>query len=133
MKTKTINDEQQIIIERVLARLGDPIIFVEINNKELLNKLLKIATDEFNFLYLINGLTHDLIDDRDIKFKNYWVERFFSALCKESLARMRGKFTTFPTPEATFTSQYDANNLCNEAISEKAELKLNFKTYFGIK
>lgn len=126
METETINNKQQEIINRVLARLGDPIIYVELNHKGLLSNLLQIATDEFDFLYLINGLAYNSFDDRTIKFQSYWVERFFSALCKESLARMRGKFKEFPTTD-------DANNLCNEAKLEKAELKLNFTIYFNIK
>ena len=69
-----------------------------------------------------------------IKFENLnepskvWVRKYFTALCKETLGRVRGKFSgVLKVPDAELTMDY--TSLLSEASSEKEKLITELSEY----
>jgi hypothetical protein len=54
-----------------------------------------------------------------------WIRRFSLALSKETLAQIRGKFTTIPIPGETVT--LNASDLSSQAIQEQEKLRTELK------
>ena len=94
------------------CRLGEPIVGIELSD-DMLKNLLQVAKEEWDLIWLSLGRRPAKTNET---FKRIWVERYFDALCLETLSRIRGKFSgTLPIPdkEIQFNSEnlrIDANN-----------------------
>ena len=104
-------------IIRARRKLGEPIRNVELTDEQM-SSLLKDAHETF-YLYAnmagIDKYKQDEIED-------VWIKKFFYALCKETLGRIRGKFDgaiSIPGTEL----KLDYESLLNEADKEKCFLK----------
>ena len=104
-------------MERARRKLGAPIIDVELTDEQM-TSLLKDAQETF---YLYADLCDMPIVKQD-KIEDAWIKKYFYALCKETLGRVRGKFSgKIPTPGAELTLDYES--LLLEAEREKCLLK----------
>ena len=104
-------------IERAKRLLGAPISSVELEHDQMIS-LLKNARETF-FLY---SELSDMTEEKINIIEDAWTTKYFYALCKETLARIRGKFSgTMPIPEADLKLEYE--NLQEEAASEKRFLQ----------
>lgn len=82
-------------------------------NKDIIKSPMDVPLDNLSF--------DDLNEPAKI-----WVRRYFTALCKETLGRVRGTFSgKIPIPEADVTVEYDS--LLSEGKDEMVTLKLELK------
>jgi len=105
-------------IERARRKLGAPIIDIELTNEQM-TSLLKDAGETF---YLYAELCDMPISKQD-RIEDAWIKRYFYALCKETLGRIRGKFVDgIPIPGSE-NIKLDSESLLQESIREKNLLK----------
>lgn len=98
-------------IERAKRLLGSPIIEIELEHDQMIS-LLKNARETF---YLYTELSDMSISKQDL-IEDAWITKYFYALCKETLSRVRGK--------SNLGFEYnDYETLQEEAASEKRFLK----------
>jgi hypothetical protein len=105
------------LIKRTRRKLGEPIMAVELEDEQMAC-LLEDAQETF---YLYANLADMSIEAQD-NVEYQWISNYFSALCKETLGRVRGKFSgELSIPNSELKLNYES--LLEEAESEKAFLK----------
>lgn len=105
-------------IERARRKLGAPIIDVELTDEQM-TSLLKDAHETF---YLYATFVDMPISKQD-KIEYFWINKYFYALCKETLGRIRGKYVDgMPIPGGE-NIRLDFEILLQESIKEKNLLK----------
>lgn len=105
-------------IERARRKLGAPIIDVELTDEQM-TSLLKDAHETF---YLYATFVDMPISKQD-KIEYFWIKKYFYALCKETLGRIRGKYVDgMPIPGGE-NIRLDFEILLQESIKEKNLLK----------
>lgn len=103
----------------IKCRLGEPMISVEMDNS-ILTTLKKVAEDEFN-LILLSRNAGSLKNIATLK--KLWVDKFFNALCLETLGRIRSKFSgNLPIPGAEIT--LNSENLRIDSYNEIQHLRM---------
>jgi hypothetical protein len=86
-------------------------------NKDIIKSPMDVPLDDMSF--------DDLNDPSKI-----WVRRYFTALCKETLGRVRGTFGgKIPVPDANMEVEYQS--LLTEGKDEMATLKTELTTMLG--
>ncbi len=104
-------------IERARRKLGHPVIQIEITDEQM-TSLIKDAQETF---YLYADLSNMPIDKQE-KIEDAWIKKYFFALCKETLGRIRGKFGgAIPVPGTDLKLDYES--LLLESERERAFLK----------
>lgn len=105
-------------MERARRKLGAPIIDVELTDEQM-TSLLKDAQDTF-FLY---ATISDMSITKREQIEDVWIKKYFYALCKETLGRIRGKYVDgMPIPGGV-NIKLDFESLLQESIREKCFLK----------
>ena len=105
-------------IERAKRKLGAPIIDIELTDEQM-TSLLKDAQETF---YLYTNMVDMPISKQD-KIEDVWIKKYFYALCKETLGRVRGKYIDgMPIPGAE-NIKLDFETLLQESVREKCFLK----------
>ncbi len=104
------NDE---IINQIKLRFGAPQITVELSEEQF-NEAFVIAEEEFN---LITSILSRRQYKKKLKIKEIWIKRYASAVCKEILGRLRGKFSHVNLPGGDF--KLDSETLIRESENEK--------------
>jgi hypothetical protein len=105
-------------IERVKRKLGAPVRNVELTDEQM-TSLLKDAQETFYLYANMAGMSEteqDIIEDA-------WIKKFFYALCKETLGRIRGKFDGAINVPGINDLKLDYQSLLEEAGKEKYFLK----------
>lgn len=102
------------LIKRVKAKLGHPILDVEITD-EMFIDLLSDAHNAFLLFSQLNKEHNEEVLDR---FEPHWVNQYFTALSKECLGNIRGKFSG----EIPGGVKLDYQHLLREAELEKVAL-----------
>lgn len=105
-------------IERAKRKLGAPIIDVELTDEQM-TSLLKDAQDTF---YLYATMVDMPISKQD-KIEDIWIKKYFYALCKETLGRIRGKFVDGMPIPGMDNIKLDYEALLQESVREKCFLK----------
>jgi len=101
--------------QRIKSQLGAPSIDIELTNEQMAD-LLESAHNAFYLLYELDKV------ERTKYFKDFWVEQYFFALCKEALGRVRGKFDgKLPVPGTELKLNH--KELLVEADKEKQFLR----------
>lgn len=103
------------IFQRTLLLLGHPTVKVELTEEHMQNAMT-MAASAFSLH------TFGESNMRTSRIKDNWIEQYAVALMKETLSRIRGKFSEVPVPGGGHIAT-DAERLLNEATSEKYELK----------
>lgn len=104
-------------IERAKRKLGHPLIKIELTDEQM-TSLLKDAQDTF---YLYAELCDMPVEKQD-RIEDTWIKKYFYALCKETLGRIRGKFDgKLSIPGTDLTLDYES--LLAESEREKCLLK----------
>ena len=104
------------IVKRIRQRLGEPLRIVEINDEQF-SGLFEIAKEEWELYSTLSNLESTTLSN----IKNYWINAYFSALSKESLGRIRGKFSgNINGPDGDVKLDYI--ELLNESAYEKDRL-----------
>lgn len=100
------------------CRMGEPVITVELTDS-ILTDLFQVAKEEWDLIWLSSGKRQT----KNIEtFKRIWIERYFNALCLETLSRIRGKFSgNLPIPDAHI--QLNSENLRIDAGNEIQNLR----------
>ncbi len=97
------------------CRMGVPVVVVELTDNMLVD-LFKSATDEWDLILLS---TNSNAIKNIATLKKLWIEKFFNALCLETLSRIRGKFLgKLPIPDSDL--QLNSENL---RIDSQKEIK----------
>ena len=104
------------IIERAKRKLGSPTIDLELEDEQMAS-LLKDAYDTF-FLY---SSLSDLNKEKKDEIEDGWVKKYFYALCKETLGRIRGKYEKININNVE--TKLDSETLLSESEKEKLFLK----------
>jgi hypothetical protein len=105
------------LIKKVKSGLGAPILDVEITD-EMFSDLL---SDAYSCFYLFSELSKEYSKERLAQIERFWVERYFTALSKECLGNIRGKFSgdiRIPGSDVKLDYKY----LIKQAEAEKAAL-----------
>lgn len=105
-------------ITRVRRKLGAPIRQVELTDEQM-TSLLKDAQETF-YLY---ATIADMDREKQNAIEDAWIKKFFYALCKETLGRIRGKFDGKISAPGVEDLKLDYESLLSEAIKEKCFLK----------
>ncbi len=108
----TLNNELK---QQVLYSLGAPVIDIELNDDQM-KSLYEIAIESYK---LFSSFSQNGFDEEEIK--EPWINAYFRALCMETLANMRGKFTNLPIPNTEI--KLNCDDLYNAAWIEKDFLK----------
>jgi len=95
-------------IERARRKLGAPTIIVELLDEQM-TSLLKDAHETFRLYANMS----DMSEDKFCDIEDSWVKKYFYALCKETLGRVREKQDL----------KLDFESLLLEAAAEKGFLK----------
>lgn len=104
-------------IERARRKLGAPIIDVELTDEQM-TSLLKDAQDTFSLYCEIS----DMSKEKYFKIQDAWIKKYFYASCKETLGRIRGKYSgNLQIPGSDL--KLDFESLLLEAEKEKNFLK----------
>jgi len=112
-------------ITRARRKLGEPLINVELTDEQM-TSLLKDAQETFYLYATMAGIDRN----RQDTIEDAWIKKFFYALCKETLGRVRGKFDGKLSIPGTDGFTLDYESLLAESIREKCFLKY---TIFGDK
>jgi len=104
-------------IERARRKLGAPIISVELTDEQM-TSLLKDSHETF---CLYADIT-DMSKEKRFKIEDAWIKKYFYALCKETLGRVRGKYSGNLTIPGT-DLKLDFESLLLESEREKGFLK----------
>ena len=104
-------------IERARRKLGAPIISVELTDEQM-TSLLKDAQDTFHLYSTVSDMPIDKLN----YIEDVWIKKYFYALCKETLGRVRGKYSGNLTIPGT-DLKLDFESLLLEAEREKGFLK----------
>lgn len=110
-----MNTEQ--LIKRVKVRLGYPILDVEITDEMFMDLL----SEAHNAFLLFRELNKEHSDEVLNRFEYRWVGQYFTALSKECLGNIRGKFSgemKIPSSDVKLDYEY----LIRQAEAEKAAL-----------
>lgn len=117
--------EKQIIINRALARLGHPIVKVELD-EEIIDSLFDEAFSTFSYYYKLSMTKEDSVF-KDISnlsmnsIESSWVTRYLTALIKEATGNISAKFSgEVDIPGRIFKIDY--SHLLRESESEKVAL-----------
>lgn len=105
-------------IERAKIKLGAPIIDIELTDEQM-TYLLKDAHETF-YLY---AMLSDISKSKQDSIEDAWTKKYFYALCKETLGRIRGKFVNGITISGLENIKLDSESLLQESIREKNLLK----------
>ena len=109
--------DTQKTIERAKIILGAPICNIELTDEQMAY-LIDDAYDAFNLFSEIA----DLPTNKYHRIQKYWISKYFYALCKETLARIRGKFEgKLAVPGTDLKLDYES--LQNESEKEKRLLR----------
>lgn len=107
------------LFTRARIQLGGPVNSVELTDEQM-SSLIVDAEEAFNLITIIN----QKIGNKDVfLFMESWVNQYFFALCKETLALgIRGKYEgLLPIPGAELKLNY--KDLLEESIREKQFLR----------
>jgi hypothetical protein len=113
------------IIERAKSRLGSPTMNLELDDK-IVDALFDEASSTFLYYYQLskakeNSVFQNITDNSLSKIETSWVCRYFTALLKEALGNVRGKFGgEINVPGGPFKLEY--SHLLRESESEKISL-----------
>lgn len=75
------------IADRIRSRLGEPSISVELLDYQM-KDLFYIAVKTWNLYSTLSKIEKDKLENIEYE----WVEKYFQAICKESLGRIRNKY-----------------------------------------
>ena len=104
------------IREKVLVKLGAPSMSVEITDEQF-----EPLFDSARVNWMLYSKISLLEDAKKNSIQNQWIESYFQAICKETLGRIRGKYTSnLPIPGADVSLEY--KSLLEEAEKEKKDL-----------
>jgi len=104
-------------IERARIMLGEPVHIVELTDEQMAY-LIDDAYESFHLYATIAELSKD----KHMQIERFWVRKYFYALCKETLARVRGKFEgNLPIPGADLKLNYESLQV--ESEKEKRILR----------
>ena len=104
-------------ILRARRKLGAPIVDIELTDEQM-TSLLKDAHETFRLYANMS----DMSEQKFCSIEDSWVKKYFYALCKETLGRIRGKYNgTLPIPGGDL--KLDFESLLLEAATEKSFLK----------
>lgn len=104
------------IREKVLVKLGAPSMSVEITDEQF-----EPLFDSARVNWMLYSKISLLEDVKKNSIQNQWIESYFQAICKETLGRIRGKYTSnLPIPGADVSLEY--KSLLEEAEKEKKDL-----------
>lgn len=112
-------------IERARRKLGAPIINIELTDEQM-TSLLKDAQDTFHLYSTISDMSIEKLNC----IEDVWIKKYFYALCKETLGRIRGKYVDGMLISGGENIRLDFEALLHESIKEKNLLKY---TIFGDK
>jgi hypothetical protein len=97
----------------ILSLLGEPIMQVEVT-EDMMEDIYADAVKKFDFYATLSHKTLNQV-------KEQWVENFFQASVKETLAHIRGKFSgQLPIPGTELTLSF--KELLTTAVEEKKHL-----------
>ncbi len=109
--------DTQKIIESAKMKLGAPIRSVELNDEQMACLL-----DDAYEAFILYSEIADLEEKKFFRIQDNWIKKYFFALCKESLARVRGKFSgKMQVPGADI--ELDYKSLLIESDREKRFLR----------
>jgi hypothetical protein len=113
--------EIKSIIEKAKSLLGEPTVNVEITY-ESFKDILDVAKSQWKTYSNASKIEENKLES----MRDYWIECFFYALCKETLSMIRGKYDgDLPTPGIKLKLEY--KRLLEESQKEKTRL-LNLLT-----
>ncbi len=105
------------IKKRVISKLGAPTIDIELNDEQI-KDLFDIAQSHW-FLYSpISNLNKEKVQ----AIQSVWIESYFQALCKETLGRVRGKYSEGFSIPGVDKVILDFKTLLDESTQEKENL-----------
>lgn len=106
---------RKYFIDIAKAKLGAPIQEIEISEEQM-----QLLFEDASHMYFLLDESIDIKKNQD--YQDFWIGQYFYALCKETLARIRGKFNgTIPIPGADITLNY--KELLEESYKDKQFLK----------
>jgi len=101
---------------RAISKLGGPEIHVELTDNQM-EDLYANAKLDWHLYSDFSSLSSQKLNG----IQYIWIDRYFQALCKETLGRIRGKYKgSLPIPGAEISLEYDT--LLKESEQEKSEL-----------
>ena len=104
------------IKNRIMTKLGGPIITVELSENQIAD-LFHSSIKDWHLYSSLSKLEKNKLEIIEAS----WVEKYFQALCKESLGRIRSKYSgELPIPGNTMKLEYDS--LLRESVNEKIDL-----------
>jgi hypothetical protein len=95
-----------------------------------------LNSDDIENITSVGGSEDTISDHSNMPYSNLtyskinavgrqWIRNFFLAICKETLGRIRGKYSEIPIPGREISLNY--SDLLSEAESEKSELREQIK------
>jgi len=107
----------QKTIERARLMLGAPTRSVELTDEQMAS----LIEDSYDALQLYSRIA-EISKDKYEQIEGYWIRKYFYALCKETLSRVRGKFKgKISVPGEDLELDYE--NLLRESAKEKRLLR----------
>lgn len=104
------------IEKRAKIKLGEPVMTVELDESQMET----LFVDSIKNWHLYSSLSK-LEKEKLNLIENEWVENYFQALCKESLGRIRSKYSgKINIPGGEFTLEFES--LFSESLEEKRNL-----------
>jgi len=103
------------LYQSTLLSLGHPTVKVELTIEQMKNALL-LAAVQFELVSCVSKDGHSITES----WRESWIEQYAAALMKETLAHIRGKFSSIPVNNESITT--DPSHLFHSAFNEKERL-----------